>query len=163
MDAPTPHSPLDKRQRGKDSSAAVRKEEGNLMSDPDNPSGYPDDGYDAIDDELELEERQWAMFAHLAGLAGFVFPFGNLIGPLIVWQVKKDQMPFVDEQGKEALNFQITVCLALLVSLVLMLVLIGFLLMPIVAVGALVFTVIAAIKANDGEHYRYPFALRLIS
>lgn len=108
------------------------------------------------------EERQWAMFAHLAALAGFVIPFGNLIGPLIVWQIRKDSMPFVDDQGKEALNFQITVTLAALVCLVLFLVLIGMLLLPLLGLAALVFTVIAAIKANDGEAYRYPLTLRLI-
>lgn len=114
------------------------------------------------DETPDAEERQWAMFAHLAGLAGFVFPFGNLIGPLIVWQVQKDEMPFVDDQGKESLNFQITVAIALLVSTVLMLVLIGFLLLPLVCLGALALTVIAALKANAGEYYRYPLALRLI-
>lgn len=108
------------------------------------------------------EQRQWGMFAHLAALVGFVIPFGNLIGPLIVWQVKKNEMPFVDDQGKEALNFQITVSLAVIVCLILLVVLIGALLLPIVGITALVLTVIAAIKANGGEAYRYPLTLRLI-
>ncbi|MEQ8858113.1 MAG: DUF4870 domain-containing protein [Pseudomonadales bacterium] len=108
------------------------------------------------------DERQWAMFAHLAALVGFVIPFGNLIGPLVVWQMKKDTMPFVADQGKESLNFQITVVIAVLVCVLLMVILIGALLLPIVGIGALVFTVIAAIKANGGEAYRYPVALRLI-
>lgn len=108
------------------------------------------------------EERQWAMFAHLAALVGFIIPFGNLIGPLIVWQVKKNEMPFVDDQGKEALNFQLTVTLAVIVCLILLVVLIGALLLPIVGIAALVLTVIAAIKANGGEAYRYPLTLRLI-
>lgn len=111
---------------------------------------------------VSSEERQWAMFAHLAALAGFVIPFGNLIGPLIVWQVKKNEMPFVDDQGKEALNFQITVSLAVLVCIILLVVVIGALLLPIVGIAALVLTVIAAVKANGGEAYRYPLALRLI-
>jgi len=102
------------------------------------------------------------MFAHLSALAGLVVPFGALLGPLIVWQLKKDEMPFVDDQGKESLNFQITVALALLLSAALTLVLIGFLLLPIVAAAALVLTIIGGIKANDGQAYRYPFALRLI-
>ena len=62
----------------------------------------------------DSEVRQWGMFAHFAAFAGFVIPFGNIIGPLIVWQMKKD-MPFVDDQGKEALNFQITVSIAVLI------------------------------------------------
>ncbi len=111
---------------------------------------------------VSSEERQWAMFAHLAALVGFIIPFGNLIGPLIVWQVKKNEMPFVDDQGKEALNFQITVTLAVIVCLILLVVLIGALLLPIVGIAALVLIVIAGIKANGGEAYRYPLTLRLI-
>jgi uncharacterized Tic20 family protein len=108
------------------------------------------------------EERQWGLFAHLAALSGFIIPFGNMLGPLIVWQIKKNEMPFVDDQGKEALNFQITVTLAVLVCIILMFVLIGLLLLPIVGIAALVLTIIGGIKANEGERYRYPFALRLI-
>jgi len=108
------------------------------------------------------ESRQWGMFAHLAALAGFIIPFGNLIGPLIIWQMKKDEMPFVADQGKESLNFQITVTIAAIVCFVLMVVLIGALLLPLVGLAALVFVVIAAVKANQGEAYRYPVTLRLI-
>lgn len=108
------------------------------------------------------DERQWGMFAHLAALAGLVVPLGNLIGPLVVWQMKKNEMPFVDDQGKESLNFQITVAIALFVCALLMAVLIGFLLLPLVGIAALVFTVVGGVKANAGERYRYPFALRLI-
>lgn len=108
------------------------------------------------------EERQWGLFAHLSALSGFLIPFGNLIGPLIVWQIKKNEMPFVDDQGKEALNFQITVFIAVLACIPLMLVLIGFLLLPMVALVALVFTIIGGISANNGERYRYPVTLRLI-
>lgn len=109
------------------------------------------------------QERQWALIVHLAALAGFVIPFGNLIGPLVVWQIKKADMPFVDDQGKEAVNFQITVSIAVLVSVLLMVVLIGMLLLPVVVLGALVLTVIGAVKANTGERYRYPFAWRPLS
>src|SRR5690606_32342629 len=112
---------------------------------PPPPSGAPSN-----------EERQWALFTHLSALAGFIIPFGNLLGPLVMWQVKKNEMPFVDDQGKEALNFQITVTLAMIVSLILTLVLIGILLMFVVGTGALVLTILAAIKANNGEYSRYP-------
>lgn len=71
-------------------------------------------------------------------------------------------MPFVDDQGKEALNFQITVAIAMIVSMILMLVLIGVVLMFLVGIAALAFTIIAAIKANEGQYYRYPFTLRLV-
>lgn len=109
------------------------------------------------------EEKQWGMFAHLAALVGFIIPFGNFIGPLIVWQMKKAEMPFVDDQGKEALNFQITVAIALVICFLLTFVLIGLLLLPVVAIAALVLTIVGALKANSGEAYRYPFAWRLIA
>lgn len=108
------------------------------------------------------EARQWGMFAHLSALIGIIIPFGNLLGPLIIWQMKKAEMPFVDDQGKEALNFQIAVTIAMLICFVLMFVLIGMLLLPLVGIAALVFTIIGGIKANEGQAYRYPFTLRLI-
>ncbi|MBG6290637.1 MULTISPECIES: DUF4870 domain-containing protein [Pseudomonas] len=108
------------------------------------------------------EARQWAMFCHFAAFLGFIFPFGNLLGPLIVWQIKRESDPFVDRQGKEALNFQITVSLAVMVSFLLMLVVIGFFLLGLVSIGALVLTIIAGIKANEGLDYRYPFTWRPI-
>lgn len=111
---------------------------------------------------LSAEAKQWAMFAHLSALIGLVLPFCSLLGPLIVWQMKKAEFPFVDDQGKEALNFQITVAIAMLVSVLLMLVVIGILLAFVVGIGAIVFTVIGGIKANNGETYRYPMTLRLI-
>ena len=108
------------------------------------------------------EARQWGMFAHLSALIGIIIPFGNLLGPLIIWQMKKAEMPFVDDQGKEALNFQIAVTIAMLICFVLMFVWIGMLLLPVVGIAALVFTIIGGIKANEGQAYRYPFTLRLI-
>ncbi|GAB3034877.1 DUF4870 domain-containing protein [Oleiagrimonas citrea] len=111
---------------------------------------------------VSSEQRQWAMFAHLSAFVGLVIPFGNIIGPLVIWLIKKDTMPFVDDQGKEALNFQITVALAMLASFLLMLVLIGFLLVWIIPLVALVFVIIATIKANEGVYYRYPWTLRLV-
>jgi uncharacterized Tic20 family protein len=104
----------------------------------------------------------FGMLCHLSALAGFVIPFGNIIGPLVFWLIKKNEFAFVDDQGKEALNFQITTSLAMIVCLILTLVLIGALLLVAVGVTALIFTIIAAIKANDGVAYSYPFALRLI-
>lgn len=109
------------------------------------------------------DERTWGLIAHLSALVGFVIPFGNVIGPLIVWQIKKNEMPFVDDQGKEALNFQITVTLAAIVCFILMFILIGVFLMFVVGLAALVLTIIGAIKANGGEQYRYPINWRVIT
>ena len=112
---------------------------------------------------ISADERQWAMFAHLSALIGFIIPFGNLLGPLVIWLMKKETMPFVDQQGKEALNFQITVTIAMMISAILIIVVIGFVLMFIIGLAALILTIMAGIKANEGVAYRYPFTLRLIN
>ena len=102
------------------------------------------------------------MLCHLLSLFGLLIPLGYVIGPLVMWLVKKDESAFVDANGKESLNFQITVTIAAVVSGFLCLVLIGFLLLPVVIGGWLVLTIIASIKANEGKVYRYPVCLRLI-
>ncbi|RRN56581.1 DUF4870 domain-containing protein [Pseudoxanthomonas sp. SGNA-20] len=111
---------------------------------------------------VSADERLWGLFAHLSTFIGLVIPLGSLLGPLVVWLIKKDTMPFVNDQGKEALNFNITVLIAAVVSGVLTLVLIGFLLLMVVALGWIVLSIIAAMAANRGEAYRYPFTLRLV-
>jgi uncharacterized Tic20 family protein len=109
------------------------------------------------------EERNWAVIGHLSALLGLiVWGIGIVLGPLIVWLIKKDTMPFVNDQGKEALNFQITVFLAGLVCSALLFVLIGFPMLALLSVADLVFIIIAAIKASEGVAYRYPVCLRLI-
>ena len=119
------------------------------------------------------DERQWAMFAHLSALLGGLLTsafggWGFFIGPLVIWLVKKDAMPFVDDQGKEALNFNITVGIVFLALLILSIVTFGIGLIVavplwiIIGIAWLVFTIIAAVKANNGERYRYPLTLRLI-
>jgi uncharacterized Tic20 family protein len=108
-------------------------------------------------------EKQWAMFAHLSGLLGYVgLPLANIIAPLIMWQMKKDEMPFGSSQAIEALNFQISIAIYLVVSGFLMFILIGFLLFPAVYLVGFIFTIIAALKANDGVAYRYPLTIRFI-
>ena len=112
--------------------------------------------------EVSQEERTMGMVAHLISLVGFVIPFGNVIGPLVIWLMKKDTMPFVDDQAKESLNFNITIAIAAIVCSLLMFVLIGFVLLPVVAIAWIVLTIMAAMKANEGVMYRYPFTLRLV-
>jgi uncharacterized Tic20 family protein len=113
--------------------------------------------------ELTKDAKMWAMFCHLAGLARFApIPFAGIIAPLIIWQIKKDEHPFVDYNGKEAVNFQISVAIYLLVAILLIFVVIGVVLLPAVAVFNIVFLIIAAVKANNGEHYEYPLSIRFI-
>jgi len=136
---------------------------------PPTPPGEP-----SLVGAPSAEERQWALFAHLSALLGAILTgafgggWGCFIGPLIIWLVKKDTMPFVNDQGKEALNFNITVAIAFLVLLLLSIMTFGiglFIAIPlwvIIGIAWLVLTIIAAIKANEGVRYRYPFTLRLI-
>lgn len=114
--------------------------------------------------QVPKEERQWAAFTHLAGLFVLILPpLGGILGPMILWILKKDDMPFVREQGREAINFQITMLLAVLVSGALILVLIGMVLLPVVIVIDFVLILAATLSASEGRAYRYPLTLRLIT
>lgn len=106
--------------------------------------------------------RQWAMFCHLAAFCGLLFPFGNLLGPLIIWQWKRELDPFIDAQGKESLNFQITVTIAYVICIALFIILIGFALLGLLVVAAAILMIIASVKVNEGQAYRYPFTWRVI-
>ena len=135
-----------------------------LPETPQNPYanvGGPQGPTAPADQESNRDARMWAMFAHLAGFGGIIVPaIGSIIGPLVIWLLKKEQFPFVDEQGKEALNFQITMFIyGVAASFLIPLFCIGFI--PLLAVGIadIVLIIIATIKANDGLHYRYPYPL----
>lgn len=110
----------------------------------------------------EKQAHQWGMFCHLAALSGFIIPMGWIVGPLILWLMKKQEHPFIDACGKEAVNFQITVVIAFVISFILCFVIIGFILLPIVAIGSLIFVIMASVKASDGEEYQYPLSIRWI-
>jgi uncharacterized Tic20 family protein len=112
-----------------------------------------------IDDR---DERMWGMLCHLSALAGFVIPFGNLIGPLVVYSMKKDEYAFVADQGKESLNFQISVLVYLIISGIAVLLVIGIFFLMVIGLFTLILTVVASVRANDGEFYRYPLCIRFI-
>ena len=114
------------------------------------------------------EERTWALLGHLSALSAFISGFGCVIGPLIVWLVKRDTLPFAGDQAKEALNFNITVLIAGAALVLLTVITIGIGALLTVPLGVvlffywLIFTIIAAINASNGVRYRYPMTLRLI-
>jgi uncharacterized Tic20 family protein len=110
----------------------------------------------------DANARQWAMIAHLSALAGLVIGL-NWLGPLIVYLVKKDEHPFIADQSREALNFNLSVFIYLIASAILIILVIGILLLPAVAIAWLILTIIAAVRANNGEPYRYPLTIRLVS
>ena len=108
------------------------------------------------------EEMQMGMFCHLASLVGYVVPFGNILGPLILWLIKKDTMPFVDSEGKESVNFQISMTVYMLVSGVLMFFCIGLPMLIGFAVFDIIVVVLACIESSKGRPYRYPLCIRFI-
>lgn len=113
--------------------------------------------------EDSQNERIWAMFCHLSAFAGFIIPFGSIIGPIVVWSIKRDQYPLVDDQGKEAINFQISMLIYFIISAVLILLLVGIPLLIAIFFFRIIITVVAAVKANGGVRYRYPVSIRFIN
>lgn len=128
----------------------------------------------------EQNVRTWSMLVHLAALAVFIFPPGLVLGPLIVWQIKKNELPEIDAHGKRAVNFQLTV---VIVNIILVMVFFGALgaafiwrsplylfgpglgmafLLWIFNLVAIILAVVAGLKANNGELFRYPFAIPFI-
>ena len=105
------------------------------------------------------------MFCHLGGLASYAvpIPFAGVIVPLVLWLMKRDQYPLVNDQGKEAVNFQISMAIYYLISLALLLVLVGFVLLAALAVFQLVCIIIATMKASEGVRYRYPMCIRFVT
>jgi uncharacterized Tic20 family protein len=114
--------------------------------------------------EENPDARKWASLCHIVALSGLIGNgVGFVLGPLVVWLIKKDEYPFVEEQGKEAINFQITMVIAAIVSGILTVVIVGFFLLVAVGIVMIAFPIVAAVKTSRGEHYRYPFTIRFIS
>lgn len=111
---------------------------------------------------VDSESRKWGMWCHLSSLVGFLLPFGSIIAPLVVWQMKKDVSLFVDEQGKESVNFQISMTIWMIISCALILVVIGFVALAILAVLSIIWVILAGIQANEGKSFRYPITIRFI-
>lgn len=108
------------------------------------------------------DERMWGMLVHIATFAGFIVPLGSILGPLVIWLIKKDQSYFIDHQGKEAVNFNISIAIYAFASAILTLILIGTLTLIATGILWIVCSIIAATKANNGQPYRYPLTIRFI-
>jgi len=112
---------------------------------------------------LKNEEKTFGMLYHLLSLAGLIgVPFGNILGPLVIWLVKKNESSFVDQCGKESLNFQISLTIYAIGSAMLFFILIGMPLLIAVVILYIVCVIKASIKANNGEVYKYPLTIRFI-
>jgi uncharacterized Tic20 family protein len=109
------------------------------------------------DSAISANDRNIAVLTHLGGI------FFSVVPGLLVWLLKKDENAFLGEQGREALNFQITLLIAYMFCYVLMFILIGFLLGAVVWLANIVLCIVAATRASKGENYHYPFTLRLFN
>jgi uncharacterized protein len=111
---------------------------------------------------LSKDARTFGMLCHLIAFAGLVVPFGNVIGPLVIWLLKKEQFDFVDDQGKESLNFQISLVIYAIASALLIVVVVGIFLLIALGIFAIVMVIIATIRANEGQRFRYPLTIRFL-
>jgi uncharacterized Tic20 family protein len=111
----------------------------------------------------ESQEKTWGLFCHLAAFGFFVFPaFGNILGPLIIWLIKKDESPYVDKQGKESLNFQISFTIYAIIAGILALVIIGLFMLLALGVAWVVLVIVATLKASNREEFQYPLSIRFL-
>ena len=107
-------------------------------------------------------QKQTGMFLHLSQLLNFVIPFGGVIAPILIWQLKKDEIPALDAHGKMVTNWMISALIYGVVSGILCIVLIGFLGLAALAITGIVFPIIGAIKANNGEFWEYPLTIKFL-
>lgn len=112
---------------------------------------------------LSKDSLNMGMLCHLLALTAFLTAgAGAIVGPLVIWLIKKDSDPYVDQQGKESLNFQISVAIYSIVAGLLIFAAIGIFLLPLIALGWLILTIIGTVKASKGEVWQYPLTIRLI-
>ncbi len=111
---------------------------------------------------LSETERNWAMLCHLSAFAGFFFPFGGIIGPLICWLSRKDESPWVNENGKASMNFQLSILLYMVLAIPLCFIILGIPIVMFLGILKIVCIIIASIKASKGERFKYPLAIPFI-
>lgn len=136
-----------------------------MATEPSDESASVEEGHEGADVEAEVsdDERTWAIIVHAMGFVGLAVPFANVFGPLLVWAIKKDEGPFVDENGKQAINFQITWTVLMIVAGLSILVGLGLVVFPVVGIAWLILTGIAVIRASNDEVYDYPLTVDVIS
>lgn len=107
------------------------------------------------------EERNWAMFCHLGGLAYFI-PLGNIIVPLILWSMRKDESELVNREGKKALNFQISFTIYMFIAAILIFVIVGIMALAVLGLLQLIFVILAVVKTLNDEDFEYPMSIKFI-
>lgn len=133
-----------------------------LLNGPVNPPPLPGASLNAMGIDpatTEQQTRLWGLILHLSMLAGSALPLAGFIAPIVIWQLKKDELPGIDAHGKNAVNWMISQLIYMATGLVLMIVFIGFPIVIVVGLLGVIFPIIAAIKANQGETWKYPLAI----
>ena len=115
-----------------------------------------------LNEEHSKDERTWGMWLHLSQLANFVAPMAGLVAPIVIWQLKKDQLPALDAHGKNAVNWLISSAIYALFGLLTFFFVVGFFILMAVAALGVVFPIIAGIKANNGEVWKYPLTISFL-
>ena len=111
---------------------------------------------------MDQNTKNWAMILHLSVFAGYIVPLAGLIAPIVIWQVKKDEMPELDAHGMTVVNFIISMVIYMFVAILLTFVLIGIPLLVVLGIVSIVYPIIGGLKANNGELWSYPGIIRLI-
>jgi uncharacterized protein len=111
---------------------------------------------------LSESERNWAMFCHLSAFAGFFFPFGGIIGPLICWLSRKDESLWVYVNGRDSLNFELSILLYMVLAVPLCFIIIGIPIILVLGTLKVVCIIIASVKAARGEKFKYPLAIPFV-
>ncbi len=135
------------------SEAEFQQKKAALMYTP--PAGIAGPAYTGMDQQT----RQWAMILHLSQFAGYVVPLAGLVAPIVIWQVKKNELPGIDAHGKVVSNWILSAIIYAIVSFVLMVILIGIPMLLALGLMAIVFPIIGGIKANNGELWKYPLSI----
>jgi uncharacterized protein len=112
--------------------------------------------------QLSETERNWAMLCHLSAFASYFFPFGGIIGPLICWLSRKDESVWVDENGKAAMNFNLSILLYSVLTIPLCFILVGFVIIGFLITLKIICIIIASVRSSKGERFKYPFAIPFI-
>ena len=135
------------------------------MNDPDLPPPVvptPPPVTPGRSEAPDSNERTWAMLCHLAALGGYILPAGNIIGPLLVWNIKKDEYPLVAREGRASVNFQISMTIWIIIALLLCFACIGFPVVVALALTDLICIIVAAVQASCGRSFTYPLTIRFI-
>lgn len=127
-----------------------------------NSSGTPEPRFASAPADIEQKSRLWAMFLHLSQLGNFVVPLAGFILPIVLWQIKKAELPNLDAHGKVVVNWMVTSVIYGMIGVILCIVLIGIPLLIALGLICIIFPIIGGVKANNGEVWKYPLSISIV-